>query len=100
MEIPEKVKIGGHEYTCKTVPCLGRDHSANGRSCGNSLEIEIEETLPQQNKESTLIHEILEQINYRHELDLPHEKISILETALYQIMRDNPQTVKFIMGEE
>lgn len=94
MKIPEKVKIGGHEYTCKTAPFLGRDHSASGRSCGNSLEIEIEETLPQQNKESTLIHEILEQINYRYELDLPHEKISILETALYQVIRDNPDIVK------
>ncbi len=94
MRIPDKVKIGGHEYSCKVVPCLGRDYGADGRSCGNSLEIEIEETLPQQNKESVLIHEILEQINYRYELNLPHEKITILETALYQVIRDNPEIFK------
>lgn len=62
MKITDKVKIGGYEYTCKIIPNLSRDFGTNARSCANSLDIEIEETLPQQNKKSVLIHEILEHI--------------------------------------
>lgn len=89
MNIPDKIKIGGHIYKCKLDSKLARDHDANGMSCGNDLEIVIDSTLPVQNQESTLLHEILEQINYRYELGLSHDKITILETALYQVLKDN-----------
>ncbi|SHH54639.1 hypothetical protein SAMN02745135_01154 [Caloranaerobacter azorensis DSM 13643] len=89
MRIPEKIKIGGHTYICKFDDKLSRDTSANGMSCGNSLEIIIDSSLPEENQESVLLHEILEQINFRYELNLEHEKITILESALYQVLKDN-----------
>jgi len=95
--IPERVKIGGHIYNCKVNDKITRDTGRLGNSCGNALEIKIDSTIPQQNQQSTLLHEILEQINYRYELDLEHDKITILETALYQVMQDNPEVIKFII---
>ena len=90
MEIPETVKIGGHIYNCEIGPALARDCDAMGRSCGNALEIEIDGSIPNQNRESVLLHEILEQISYRYELRLEHREVTTLETALYQVIKDNP----------
>lgn len=94
MQIPTKVKIGGHAYECELVSNLARDDDALGRSCGNALRIEIDDSISHENKESTLLHEILEQINYRYGLRLEHNQIKILETALYQIIKDNPEVFR------
>ena len=39
---------------------------------------------------SVLLHEIIEAIDYRLELELSHEKITQLEAGLIQVIRDNP----------
>ncbi len=95
--IPETIKIGGHIYDCAASDKITRDSNSLGNSCGNALEIKIDSTIPHQNQQSTLLHEILEQISYRYELCLEHSKITVLETALFQVMQDNPEAMKFIM---
>lgn len=89
MKLPNIIKIGGHVYSVSSSNTLARDNDAHGSSCGNALEITIDTTIPEQNQESALLHEILEQINYRYELRLEHRQITILESALYQVLRDN-----------
>ena len=91
MQIPKKVKIGGYIYDCMLVSNLTRDSDTLGRSCGNTLRIEIDDSIPHENKVSTLLHEILEQINFRYELCLEHKQITILESTLYQVIKDNPE---------
>lgn len=100
MKIPDKVKIGSHIYTCGYSDNLTRDSDALGQSCGNALEIRVDAAIPRSNQESAFLHEVLEQINYRYELRLEHRTITVLETSLYQVMRDNPEAVKFIMGQD
>jgi len=39
---------------------------------------------------SVLLHEIIEALVYRLELDLKHERITQLEAGLIQVFRDNP----------
>lgn len=90
MELPAMIKIGGYIYSVKSSDTLARDSDALGSSCGNALEITIDTTIPKQNQESALLHEIIEQINYRYELKLTHNQISILESAIYQVLQDNP----------
>ena len=89
MVIPNKLKIGGHEYSVTETDNLLRDSQAAGHSCGNGLYIGIDSSMPQSNKESTLLHEIIEQINYLNNLNLPHQVISTLETSLYQVFTEN-----------
>lgn len=91
MTIPKQVKIAGYTYNVSNDKNLSRDYNANGMSCANDLTIQIDNSLPQQNQESTLLHEIIEQINYRYEFGLEHNKITILETALYQVIQDNKE---------
>jgi len=40
---------------------------------------------------SVLLHEIIEALAYRLELDLKHERITQLEAGLIQVIRDNPK---------
>ena len=89
MKIPEKIKICGHEVRVEFEEHITRDRGAMGQSCGSANWIKLDESLPQTVLDSTFLHEIIEQINYNYELELPHNKITTLETALYQILHDN-----------
>lgn len=40
---------------------------------------------------SVLLHEIIEALDYRLELNFEHEKITQLEAGLIQVIRDNPE---------
>ena len=85
----EFIKIGGLNYRVSQVENLARDNGALGRCCGNSRTIEIDSNLDEQVKEKTLIHEIIEAINFENQLNLEHWKISVLESSIYQILKDN-----------
>ena len=90
MDIPSKIKIGGHEI--KIVEIIDLDNLDNvGRWVKTKNEIQIEKNQSQSQKESTLLHEIIEAINDLYELDLnkDYHKITTLETALYQVLKDN-----------
>lgn len=89
MEIPNIVKIGGHWVTVEHTPNLTRDIDVLGRSHGGILRIQLEQTLPDSMKGSVLLHEIIEQINYHYEIGLEHKQITLLESTLYQVLKDN-----------
>ena len=82
------MKILGYNYTIiengdsNTIGALGRFHE-------KSQEIQLASDLCDEQKLSTLIHEVLEAINYHLELDLQHRVITGLEVALYQFLTDN-----------
>ncbi len=91
MRIPDKIKIGAYDYEIKMVDDL---HKTNGN--GNPATITskhqiiwIDTTQHIQEQESSLIHEILEAIDYHYAIKLDHDKLSVLETALYQVFKDN-----------
>ncbi len=39
---------------------------------------------------SSILHEIIEALNYHLELDLKHSVIAQLEAGLFQVLEDNP----------
>ncbi len=90
MQIPERIKIGGHWYRVEWKKNLYRDHDAAGMSNANKLTIDLDPTGEPSHIDEIFWHEIIEQINYRFELNLPHDKISILGAVLHQIVTDNP----------
>ena len=91
MKIPKTLKIGGLVFEVKIEHGVvaGREDVALGLCDTNLCVIKIDKVLGQSLKESVLLHEILEAINAMHELQLPHNAITTLETALYQILKDN-----------
>lgn len=83
------IKIGGILYNINMVKDLARDHNALGRCCGNSGNIDIDSDLEDKIKDKVFIHEVIEALNFEYELNLEHNKISILAMSLHQVLVDN-----------
>lgn len=82
------MNILGYNYTLKYSQKPedgGMDNQFGRVHIGKQLII-IDLNAHIQQQELTVIHEILEAINFHYELSLPHEKISALETGLYQVL--------------
>ena len=90
MKIPKILKIGGHIYKIIFKNTARKEQK---RHCGyeNSewCEIVLDTDLSTQTQETTLLHEVLEAINYKNELGLNHKQIMSLEHNLYQVLKDN-----------
>lgn len=89
----KSINILGHKYEVKTEEHLGRDRSAHGMSCGNGCWIVIDPSIPPTMQDSTLVHEIVEQLDFLLELKLEHHQITALCSGLYQVLHDNKLAV-------
>jgi hypothetical protein len=88
--IPIKINILGHEY--KII--LDKDYiektGGNPGQCNNFRnEIHVYGGLHESAQHEVLLHEIIEALNYRLELDLEHYKICALGEILNQILIEN-----------
>lgn len=92
------LKISGVVYSIKEIDGLARDREALGEHCGNTAVINLDNGLTSQIQQKTLLHEIIEAINYQYELHLEHNKISVLETAIFAILKDNIWLFDFLKG--
>lgn len=92
------IKILGIRYPVKF--CDLQKQAANGNAGGTDTtqcRIFISNIVNSEvHAKSVLLHEVLETINYRLELDLKHNQITQLEAGLFSVLRDNPKFVEFI----
>ena len=89
MAIPKSLKILGHQYE---IIINDENQSANsnfGTYWAKHNRIWINSQICEQQQKSTLIHEILEAINFLEDIKLKHEQITRLEAGLYQVLKDN-----------
>lgn len=93
MHIPNNVKIGGHTY-CIELVSPNIIEGDNGQTWLKLQKIRIDKDLPQDRKDSVLVHEILEVINSDYELELPHKTIQCLEELIHMVIKDNPKVFK------
>lgn len=80
-----QVKISGFIYTIEYVDYLA-DY---GTTDLKEHKILINNSMCDEEKQSTLLHEIIEVINQQNDLQLPHQTIQTLENSLYQVLNDN-----------
>ena len=80
------MKILGYDYEFeKNV----NDHTGSyGWFDAKSLTIQIADNLNKQQKESTILHEILEALSYHLMLEIGNNIIMPLEAGLYQVLTD------------
>jgi hypothetical protein len=84
------LKIGGHDYAIRYHEAWGAAHSQTlGSVVFERGEILLDTDPCESRRDETLIHEILEVLNYHHELSLPHPHITTLSEGLYQVLVDN-----------
>lgn len=96
MQIPEKVRIGSCDYavelTTETLAVDGRH--CHGRIDYNNHKIQIDTKLgDEQQRQRTLLHEVLHGMMRERGLELEDEESVVEELAksLHQIIRDNPE---------
>ena len=85
---PTPLTILGHPYTIvrdKTTNEIG----ASGRLFTANGEIQVAKDLCPSQATSTVLHEIIEAINWHCELRLKHNAIMTLESTLYQTLTAN-----------
>ena len=87
MRIPDKIKILGYDYTIKMIDL--NETEKFGTQDMNTLTIRLNENKAQSQIDSTLLHEIIEAINFHLGLELNHYQINALEAGLYQVLKDN-----------
>lgn len=82
------MKILGYNYTIDRSRS-NDDIGTFGRHNGISFQIQIASDLTQQQAESTMLHEIIEAINFAMNLELGEHNIRVLEASLYQVLTAN-----------
>lgn len=87
---PKQLKIGGRIIDVQFVD--GEENFPDGEMGLSFIQrglIKIDNTMEEEFQKQVLLHEILEFVNDMFELKLEHYKITCLETALYQVLKDN-----------
>lgn len=92
----QKIIILGHEYSLEYDPNWSRENDASGSCCCNTMRIVIDSSHPDSRQRSTLIHELLEAIDFELEIKLEHSQITRLETGLFQVLTQNPELINLL----
>lgn len=88
MSIPATVKIGGHVFRIESTEDSPLDGSY-GATRVSQDQIWISPRVCVSQRDSTLLHEVIEAIDEMYELKLEHNQISTLETALHAFLVEN-----------
>jgi hypothetical protein len=91
------IKILGYHYTVETDKDA-RYVSSTGSMDGNKQLIRIASDINIENKQSTLIHEIIEALSYHLDLKLEHSVIMAFEAGFFQILTDNGVDLSPLLG--
>ena len=87
--IPNSLKIGGLTIKVGEKNNLSSNRDRFGEISFMEQKIIIDSSLPEDKKQETLLHEIIEALNGYFSLDLDHEVITTLGFGLYQVLKDN-----------
>lgn len=91
------IKILGIDYSVSLSDSLVEEHGASGLCHPDLSKIEISTHSSSQVQKTTLLHEVVEAVCSHLDIDIKHHYIELLEIGLFQVLRDNPEFVEFIM---
>lgn len=92
------IKIGGYIVSVVEDNNILPNEGRIGEYSPFEQKIKISTGLSKQQKNETLIHEILEAINAIYELGLEHdEQLCKMSVILHQIITDNSQTINALL---
>jgi len=92
----DKIRILGHDYCLTFDPLLDKTRGSNGECCSNICRINIDSHSAPSRQKWTVIHEIIEGINYELELKLEHQQITALGASFFQVFADNPKLLEYL----
>jgi hypothetical protein len=91
MELPDELKIMGHQYAvkCDARLSLASDHLGECASNVHEIRIGVGEGHPESAVAETLLHEIIHALDYHLSLGLEHETLGRLSEGLFQVLSAN-----------
>jgi hypothetical protein len=95
----KKLNILGYSYSLDLSKTLEDMGGIVGTWDCDRKTLELANDLEEDVTNSTLIHEILEAINYHLELELKHPQIMALEVGLHQVFNDNGISLNILREE-
>ncbi|MFP4017190.1 MAG: hypothetical protein ACLFUI_09175 [Halanaerobiales bacterium] len=87
--MPKELKLGGFNWKIEEVEHLMIERNNIGEMEPRTHVIRLDKAASEQQKEETLLHEIIEAINYMYCMDLDHHQIELLGVTLHQALKDN-----------
>lgn len=91
MNIPKKLKVGGHEYIVEITKSYeeSKGHENWGRTNHAKLKIYIDQELSETKKEETFIHELLHAVDNLMGNNLKEGQVEKIANGLYAVLKDN-----------
>jgi len=85
-----KIKIAGYQVKVQESAHLLDNYNCFGEYSPTTQTIKLDARLTRQQKEETLMHELLEAINSIYDLNLDHDnQLCKLSVVLHQVIKDN-----------
>jgi len=96
MKIPKKIKVVDCNYTVEEHKLL---YETNGMSIADMCKILIKESLSEDKKKQTFIHELIHAIENTNNAidDLSEIQVELIATGLMSFIRDNKNTVLWLL---
>jgi hypothetical protein len=95
-----KINICGHDYNLEYVDGLFINEGQWGKISNPSLSIDIDADLRQTIKGETLLHEILEGMNFWNNWNLEHHLLTQINTNYYSVLNNNKFLIKELFGDK
>jgi hypothetical protein len=95
----KKINILGYNYTIDTTRPLEEMEGNVGYCDFDKLELRVANDVPEDAKNSTIIHEIIEAVNYHLEIGLEESQIKQLEVGIFQAFNDNRVPISLLLFE-
>ena len=89
MEIPNKIKLGAHIIKIKKVKTSQINGPGEFSNYYNLIRLRSDYDVPKSIISECLLHEIIEAIKCKNNLEIDHTHLTVLSESLFQVLCDN-----------
>ena len=95
--VDEQLKIGGTKFTLAAKARLLERFGVVGQTDFFNQSILVDSNITEDQTLVTILHEMLECINKKYYLSLPHDLINALEVHIFETLMNNPVYLKELL---
>lgn len=89
MKIPKSVMVGGHRIRIKIRTSKDVNGPGDYNDYHGLIRIRGEFDIPESSQAETLLHEIIECIRAKNNLELDHTVLTVISESLFAVIRNN-----------
>lgn len=100
MKIPKVIKAVGRSYQVHVEESKDFTGELNGEVNVDKQVIRIASGQGFEGERETLLHEVIHIVEKLFAVDLEEEQVKVLSNALFNVLRDNPKFVSYLLEEQ